>query len=72
MSQDRHEVFLTFAKFLPNYLQYLDNVRPRPGQRRHILSYLRTLGPWNTHMADEAVFFDRHDSRSFLLIGQAT
>jgi hypothetical protein len=60
VSQDRHEVFLTFAKFLPDYLQYLDNFRPRPGQRRHILSYLRAFGPWNTLWRTKQYLFHRH------------
>ncbi|GLA22769.1 hypothetical protein AnigIFM63326_005243 [Aspergillus niger] len=46
ISQDRHQIFITFADYDSNYIQYLNNTLP-PGSPRPFLR-MHEIGPWNT------------------------
>ncbi|KKK23515.1 hypothetical protein AOCH_004090 [Aspergillus ochraceoroseus] len=46
VSQDRHQIFITFAEYDCNYIQYLDNTLP-PNSPRPFLK-MHEFGPWNT------------------------
>ncbi|PYI31145.1 hypothetical protein BP00DRAFT_425792 [Aspergillus indologenus CBS 114.80] len=45
VSQNRHEVFLIFAEYDQDYLDYLDN-KPTPGTGVHFLT-MHEYGPWD-------------------------
>ncbi|KAE8348320.1 hypothetical protein BDV28DRAFT_143789 [Aspergillus coremiiformis] len=51
MSQNRHEIFLTFADYDDDYLAYLQNKPPK----KSALSFLKMhqYGPWNTQSASD-------------------
>ncbi|PYH99198.1 hypothetical protein BO71DRAFT_446675 [Aspergillus ellipticus CBS 707.79] len=46
VSQDRHQMFITFAEYDGNYIQYLNNTLP-PNSPRPFLR-MHEFGPWNT------------------------
>ncbi|KAE8349396.1 hypothetical protein BDV28DRAFT_141318 [Aspergillus coremiiformis] len=48
VSQDRHQIFITFAEYDATYFQYLDNTLP-PSSPRPFLK-MHEFGPWNTEV----------------------
>ncbi|KAJ5213232.1 hypothetical protein N7449_000401 [Penicillium cf. viridicatum] len=46
ISQDRHQIFITFAEYDESYIQYLHNTLP-PKSPRPFLK-MHEFGPWNT------------------------
>jgi hypothetical protein len=46
VSQDRHQIFITFAEYDGSYIQYLNNTL-RPNSPRPFLK-MYEFGPWNT------------------------
>ncbi|KXG53992.1 uncharacterized protein PGRI_010420 [Penicillium griseofulvum] len=46
VSQDRHQIFITFAEYDSRYIQYLNNTLP-PKSPRPFLK-MHEFGPWNT------------------------
>ncbi|CAG8891060.1 unnamed protein product [Penicillium egyptiacum] len=48
ISQDRHEVYVTVAKYDERYLNYLDNTHPSSENDNRPFLTIRQYGPWNT------------------------
>lgn len=46
ISQDRHEIFITFAEYDESYIQYLNNTLPSKSPRPFLK--MCEFGPWNT------------------------
>jgi hypothetical protein len=46
VSQDRHQIFITFAEYDSSYVKYLNNKLPPNSARPFLRMY--EFGPWNT------------------------
>ncbi|KAE8155000.1 hypothetical protein BDV25DRAFT_146823 [Aspergillus avenaceus] len=51
VSQDRHQIFITFAEYDSSYIQYLNNTLP-PDSPRPFLK-MHEFGPWNTMVKND-------------------
>ncbi|KAJ5804397.1 uncharacterized protein N7518_000700 [Penicillium psychrosexuale] len=46
VSQDRHQIFITFAEYADSYIQYLNDMLPEKSPRPFLT--MHEFGPWNT------------------------